>query len=245
MLVESGNPAHSLADSPRMREALPALDLLVVIDVSMTETARLAALRAAGVRRSTRSGRRRSSTSTSRRTSSTSAARSSSRCPGTLGEPEIHARLCEALGAVTEDDLAPLREAAAAEPGASSPRRSSPPSTAEPELGRLAPVRALPHARADAARRRRGRGRPVGGGAPLRPDLPGVGRAGRLRHRARKPARRCSTPSLVAVRARVHASTSRTSSWTRAAHRRRQGPPRHRRAARRAGRPVDRGAAAT
>lgn len=42
MLVESGNPAHSLADSPRMREALAALDVLVVIDVAMTETARLA-----------------------------------------------------------------------------------------------------------------------------------------------------------------------------------------------------------
>ena len=42
MLVESGNPAHSLADSPRMREALRALDLLVVVDVAMTETARLA-----------------------------------------------------------------------------------------------------------------------------------------------------------------------------------------------------------
>ena len=42
MLVESGNPAHSLADSSRMREALAALDLVVVIDVAMTETARLA-----------------------------------------------------------------------------------------------------------------------------------------------------------------------------------------------------------
>ncbi|MGH8999371.1 MAG: molybdopterin-dependent oxidoreductase, partial [Acidimicrobiia bacterium] len=42
MLVESANPAHSLADSPRMREALAALDTLVVIDVAMTETARLA-----------------------------------------------------------------------------------------------------------------------------------------------------------------------------------------------------------
>ena len=42
MLVESGNPAHSLADSSRMREALDALDLVVVIDVAMTETARLA-----------------------------------------------------------------------------------------------------------------------------------------------------------------------------------------------------------
>jgi anaerobic selenocysteine-containing dehydrogenase len=42
MIVESGNPAHSLADTTRMREALSALDLLVVIDVAMTETARLA-----------------------------------------------------------------------------------------------------------------------------------------------------------------------------------------------------------
>ena len=42
MLVESANPAHSLADSRRMREALGALDLLVVVDVAMNETARLA-----------------------------------------------------------------------------------------------------------------------------------------------------------------------------------------------------------
>jgi anaerobic selenocysteine-containing dehydrogenase len=40
--VESGNPAHSLADSQRMRQAIAALDLVVVIDVFMTETARLA-----------------------------------------------------------------------------------------------------------------------------------------------------------------------------------------------------------
>jgi anaerobic selenocysteine-containing dehydrogenase len=42
LLVESGNPAHSLADSTRMRAALAALDLVVVIDVAFTETARLA-----------------------------------------------------------------------------------------------------------------------------------------------------------------------------------------------------------
>jgi anaerobic selenocysteine-containing dehydrogenase len=42
MVVESGNPAHSLADSQRMREALAALDTVVVIDVALTETARLA-----------------------------------------------------------------------------------------------------------------------------------------------------------------------------------------------------------
>jgi anaerobic selenocysteine-containing dehydrogenase len=42
MLVESGNPAHSLADARRMREALGALELLVVVDVALTETARMA-----------------------------------------------------------------------------------------------------------------------------------------------------------------------------------------------------------
>lgn len=42
MWVESANPAHSLADAPRMREALAALELLVVVDVAMTETAQLA-----------------------------------------------------------------------------------------------------------------------------------------------------------------------------------------------------------
>ena len=42
MIVESSNPVHSLADSQRMREALAQLDLLVVLDIAMTETARMA-----------------------------------------------------------------------------------------------------------------------------------------------------------------------------------------------------------
>jgi formate dehydrogenase len=42
MIVQSGNPVHSLADSQRMREALRALEFSVVIDVAMTETARQA-----------------------------------------------------------------------------------------------------------------------------------------------------------------------------------------------------------
>lgn len=42
MIVESSNPAHSIADSAACREAFEALELLVVIDVTMTETARLA-----------------------------------------------------------------------------------------------------------------------------------------------------------------------------------------------------------
>jgi len=94
-----------------MRDALRALDLLVVIDVALTETAREAhyvlpaasqfekwectffnlefprnvfQLRPPLVRP----------------------------LPGTLPEYEIHARLCRALGAYTVDDLAPLHEAA-------------------------------------------------------------------------------------------------------------------------------------
>jgi anaerobic selenocysteine-containing dehydrogenase len=113
MLVEGANPAHSLADSRRMREALAALDTLVVIDVAMSETARLAhyVLPASTQFEKTEATffnfdfprnyfhlRRRLFAPT----------------PGTLSEAEIHARLVEALGAVTEADLAPLREAAKA-----------------------------------------------------------------------------------------------------------------------------------
>ncbi len=111
MIIESSNPAHSLADSPRFREAMAALEFSVVIDVTMTETARLAdyVLPAATqfekpeavffnfefpdnvfyLRKPVLDPE-----------------------PGTLGEPEIHTRLVEALGAYADDDLAPLREAA-------------------------------------------------------------------------------------------------------------------------------------
>ena len=110
MLVEAANPAHSLADSKRMREALGALDTLVVIDVAMSETARLAhyVLPASTQFEKAEATffnfefpknyfhlRRRLFAPT----------------PGTLPEAEIHARLCEALGAVTDADLAPLRAA--------------------------------------------------------------------------------------------------------------------------------------
>jgi anaerobic selenocysteine-containing dehydrogenase len=40
MIIQSGNPAHSLADSQRMREAIRALEFSVAIDVAMTETCR-------------------------------------------------------------------------------------------------------------------------------------------------------------------------------------------------------------
>ncbi len=42
MIIESSNPAHSLPGSSRWREALAALEFVVVIDVAMSETARCA-----------------------------------------------------------------------------------------------------------------------------------------------------------------------------------------------------------
>ncbi|WP_307816471.1 molybdopterin-dependent oxidoreductase [Nocardioides limicola] len=42
MWIDSSNPAHSLPDSGRFADALAALDLVVVVDIAFTETARLA-----------------------------------------------------------------------------------------------------------------------------------------------------------------------------------------------------------
>ncbi len=112
MLVEAANPAHSLADSPRMREALAALDTLVVIDVAMTETARLAhyVLPAA-----TQFEKAEATFFNFDFPANVFHLRPRLFAPpaGPLPEAEIHARLCEALGAVTEADLAPLRAAGA------------------------------------------------------------------------------------------------------------------------------------
>jgi anaerobic selenocysteine-containing dehydrogenase len=112
MIVESSNPAHSLADSSACRAAFESLELMVVIDVAMTETARLAhyVLPAA---------------------SQFEKAEATffnlefphndfhlrhplmEPLPGTLPEPEIWARLVRALGIVDDADLEPLRRAAA------------------------------------------------------------------------------------------------------------------------------------
>jgi anaerobic selenocysteine-containing dehydrogenase len=138
MLVESGNPAHSLADSSRMREALAALDLVVVIDVAMTETARLAHY----VLPAPSQYEKWEATFFNfefpanvfhlRRPLLTAP-------EGVLPEPEIHARLVEALGVVTEDDLAPLR-AAAADGRAQFAEAFFAATAANPTLGALAPI---------------------------------------------------------------------------------------------------------
>jgi anaerobic selenocysteine-containing dehydrogenase len=111
MIVEAANPAHSLADSQRFREALAALDTLVVIDVAMTETAKHAhyVLPAA-----TQFEKAEATFFNFDFPANAFHLRPRLFPPpvGPLPEAEIHARLVEALGAVTEDMLAPLRAAA-------------------------------------------------------------------------------------------------------------------------------------
>jgi anaerobic selenocysteine-containing dehydrogenase len=112
MIVESSNPAHSVADSARVREALLALDLLVVVDVAMTETARLAhyVLPAAS-----QFEKPEATFFNLEFPHNTFQLRHPlmDPLPGTLAEPEIWARLVRALGVVDDEDLRPLRRAAA------------------------------------------------------------------------------------------------------------------------------------
>jgi formate dehydrogenase len=113
MIVESSNPAHSVADSAAVRAALQELELLVVIDVAMTETARLAhyVLPAA-----TQFEKTEATFFNLEFPHNTFHLRHRLFEPlaGTLPEPEIWARLVRALGVVDEAELRPLRKAAEA-----------------------------------------------------------------------------------------------------------------------------------
>jgi formate dehydrogenase len=117
MVVESSNPAHSLADSARWRAALRALDLVVVIDVAMTETARLADYVLPAASQFEKWEATFFNLEFPRNTFHL-------RAPllepleGTLPEPEIWARLARALEIVPEATLAPLRAAARESRGA-------------------------------------------------------------------------------------------------------------------------------
>ena len=111
MMIESANPVHSLAESEKFRKAMRAMDFSVVIDVAMTETAQEAdyVLPAAS---------QYEKVETTFFNMGFPENRACIRPPilapleGSLPEPEIHSRLVQALGAVTEEDLAPLRQAA-------------------------------------------------------------------------------------------------------------------------------------
>jgi formate dehydrogenase len=111
MVIESSNPAHSLADSKRFKEALEALELVVVIDVALTETARHAdyVLPAAS-----QFEKYEATFFNLEFPANTFHLRAPllEPLPGTLAEPEIYARIVRALGVVDEAQLAPLRAAA-------------------------------------------------------------------------------------------------------------------------------------
>ncbi len=111
MLVDSANPAHSLPDSQRFREAFKALELVVVIDVAMTETAQLADY---VLPASSQFEKWEATFFTLEFPENVFHLRAPlmDPLPGTLAEPEIYARLVEALGGVPRRRLATLRRAA-------------------------------------------------------------------------------------------------------------------------------------
>ena len=117
MLIESENPAHSVADSTRMREALRALEFVVVIDVAMTESAREAhyVLPASSQYEKWEATFFGAAFHAETQYANTFTLRAPilDALPGTLPEGEIHRRLVRAIGAMTDDDVAPLHAAAA------------------------------------------------------------------------------------------------------------------------------------
>jgi anaerobic selenocysteine-containing dehydrogenase len=137
MIVESANPAHSLADSERFRQAFEALDFVLVIDVAMTETARQAdyVLPAASQYEKPEATffnfEFPDNTFHLRRPLLEP-------LPGTLPEAEIWARLVRALSLVGEAELAPLREAAA-ESRQAYTEAFAKATTENPALSKLAP----------------------------------------------------------------------------------------------------------
>ncbi|MEM8548751.1 MAG: molybdopterin dinucleotide binding domain-containing protein, partial [Pseudomonadota bacterium] len=111
LIVESSNPVHSLPDANKLRKAIRGLDFSVAIDVAMTETARecdyvLPAPTQYEKWEATFFPRNFPDNYFHLRQPILEP------IGDTLPEPEIHARLIEALGVVTPDELAPLQEAA-------------------------------------------------------------------------------------------------------------------------------------
>ena len=155
LIVESGNPAHSVADSRRMREAIEALEFTLVIDVFMTETARLADY---VLPATTQFEKFEASFFNFEFPRNVFHLRRPVLEPpaGPLDEPEIHSRILEAAGLVTDDDVAPLR--AAAEQGRTAFAAAFAAATAaKPALGAVAPVLLYRHARPHPAPRRQRR----------------------------------------------------------------------------------------
>ncbi len=112
MFIESGNPAHSMADSHSWREALRALDLVVVIDIAMTETAREAHY---VLPAPSQYEKWEATFFNFEHPANVHHLRAPVIPPigNVLPEPEIHSRLVEALGVIDPASLEPLKAAAA------------------------------------------------------------------------------------------------------------------------------------
>lgn len=111
--LDSTNPAHSLADSAGFRRAMRRLELSVVIDIAMTETA----LEADYVLPAATQFEKWECTFFNVDFPENVfhlRAPLMEPLPGTLAEPEIYARVVRALGVVDEATLEPLRTAAEA-----------------------------------------------------------------------------------------------------------------------------------
>ncbi len=113
MLIESANPLHSLADTKRFKEAMEALEFVVVIDVAMTETALAADY---VLPASSQYEKYESTFFPSEFPKNFYHLRPPvvEPLPGTLPEAEIHARIVEALGVFAPGELDALQEAAEA-----------------------------------------------------------------------------------------------------------------------------------
>src|SRR5262249_29060361 len=110
LVVESGNPAHSLADSARMREAIAALECVVVIDVALSETARLAHYVLPVASQLEKAEATFFNFEFPHNYFHLRKALMPP-LPGLFSEAELHARLCEALGALPADAVSALRAA--------------------------------------------------------------------------------------------------------------------------------------
>lgn len=110
-IIQSANPVHSYANTPRMREAISALEFSVVIDVAMTETARLASY----VLPASSQFEKHECTFFSvefPRNHFHLRHPIVDPLPGTLPESEIHTRLIEELGGLSPNHVKKLKRAA-------------------------------------------------------------------------------------------------------------------------------------
>ncbi len=111
MFIESANPVHSLAGSSEWRDVMEALDFSVVIDVAMTETAKLASYVLPASSQFEK-------VETTFFNLSFPDNAMTVRAPilepleGTLSEPEMHSRLLREMGLLDDEIIASLRAAA-------------------------------------------------------------------------------------------------------------------------------------